>query len=520
MKKYCRLMHALLFSFFISVFVMVLQPAAKVFASDFAKGADISWVSQLESQGVQWQNPYGYNEDVLKILKDFGVDSVRLRVLVNPPSDGYYYTDDGWQVMTGYCDKDSVVSMAKRAKDMGFKIMIDFHYSDVFADPKAQKLPKEWEGHSVDQLKEDVYNHTYDVMSALANEGIYPEWVQVGNETNAGMLWPEGSIWKNNSQAPDTYNMAQFINKGYDAVKAVSSSSKVIVHLAEGQNNGLYRSIFDSLVSNGAKFDVIGMSYYPHWIGSSYTESINSLAYNLKDMASRYGKEVMVCEVGEEAENTTESYNVVKKTLEKVREVPNGKGAGVFYWEPCIESSLLPAPYALGACVPVEPGNNKLLKFNDALNAYRSDDKFLNPSTKYKIVNRLSGKSLNIANGSGYTGAKVEQYDYYGWKSQEWWLQPTGDGYYYIKNAQSDKALSILFSSVYDNAYATQWDLNWGVEQQWSLEKTWDNYYVLVNRNSGKVLDMSASSKDNGGRAIQYSKNDGWNQEWAFIPVP
>ncbi|MGN0145094.1 MAG: glycosyl hydrolase 53 family protein [Clostridium sp.] len=482
--------------------------------SNFASGADIGWVNQLESKGIKWVNDYGYNEDVLKILKDHGVDSVRLRVFVNPPQDGMWYSQKG-TVMLGYCDKNSVVSMAKRAKNMGFRIMIDFHYSDYFADPAIQDIPSAWKNHSFSQLQDDVYNHTYDVMSSLAREGIYPEWVQVGNEINSGMLLPQGSIWKSGS-TPDTKNLSQLINKGYDAVKNVSSSSKVIIHLANGHDNSLFRRVFDSLTYNGTKFDVIGMSYYPYWIGSKYTDNIDKLAYNLNDMASRYNKEVMVCEVGGLTTESTESYNLVKATIEKVKAVPNSKGIGVFYWEPCSSPDVLPDSYPLGACTKI---SDNTLKFNDAINAFKNQRSFPNTSVKYKIVNRLSGKALNVSKGSWDDGATIEQYDYYGWDSQKWYIVNDGNGYYSIKNAGNGKVLDILSRSQYDGAYCVQWTSNGGYNQEWSFTKTWDSYYKIVNRNSGKILDINASSKDNGAQAIQWTDKDGWNQEWLFIEV-
>ncbi|OOM16425.1 glycoside hydrolase family 53 protein [Clostridium saccharobutylicum] len=330
-------------------------------ATTFAKGADIGWLNQLEDKGIKWQNDNGVQQDALQILKDHGINAVRLRVFVNPPSNYQWTKKDGTTCLLGYSDTNATVYMAQRAKKLGMKVMIDFHYSDHFADPAYQDKPAQWANDSFDQLKTDVYSHTHYVMSALANAGIYPDWVQVGNETNTGMLWPDGSNYNYNK-------WAQLINSGYDAVKSVSSSSKVIIHLASGANNSLYRGVFDGLKSAGAKYDVIGMSYYPYWDGVDYTKNIDSLAYNLNDMASRYNKEVMICEVGGPENNPTQTYNIIKAAINKVQSVPNGKGIGVFYWEPEANSSVLPDGYPLGACNKV---STNTLKFTSAIDAFK-----------------------------------------------------------------------------------------------------------------------------------------------------
>ena len=272
----------------------------------------------MENRGIKWQNDSGVQQDPLQILKDHGVDSVRLRVFVNPPSNFQWTKKDGSTCLLGYSDTNAVVYMAQRAKKLGMKIMIDFHYSDHFADPAYQDKPSAWANHDFTQLKNDVYSHTHYVMNALKNAGISPEWVQIGNETNTGMMWPDGSSWNYN-------NWAALINQGYDAIKAVSPSSKTVIHLSSGANNSLYRGVFDGLTKAGAKFDVIGMSYYPYWDGVDYTKNINALGNNLNDMAARYGKEVMICEIGGAENNPTNTYNMVKAAINKVKAVAKWK---------------------------------------------------------------------------------------------------------------------------------------------------------------------------------------------------
>ncbi|MBO9658166.1 MAG: glycosyl hydrolase 53 family protein, partial [Chitinophagaceae bacterium] len=263
-------------------------------ADTFVRGADIGWLQQMEATGYRFLNDEGKPEDCLKILRDHGMNTVRLRTWVNP-SD---------HKVDGHNSKEETVAMAVRAQKMGMRVMINFHYSDSWADPGKQKKPAAWEGHDFPTLLKDVYNYTYGVMSALKQAGVQPEWVQVGNETPGGMIYPEGST----SNWPQ---LAQLINQGYDAVKAVSPKSKVILHLDQGNNSQRFRTWFDNAKANGAKYDVIGLSYYPWWLDGKpdYTLSINDLANNLNDMAARYDKEVMVVEVGGEDTQADNTYN-------------------------------------------------------------------------------------------------------------------------------------------------------------------------------------------------------------------
>ncbi len=288
----------------------------------FAKGADIGWLDQMEKTGYIFYDTDGTQKDCLQLLKDRGMNSVRLRVWVNPSDDK----------TNGHCSKAETVAMAVRAKNMGMRVMIDFHYSDSWADPGKQNKPAAWATHSFTQLLDDVYNHTYDVLNDLKTAGVTPAWVQIGNEIPGGMLWPDGSS-SNFSQ------LVQLINKGYDATKAISSSIKVVVHIDQGNDNSKFRWFFDNATANGVKFDVIGASYYPYWLNSNYTATINNLQVNLNDMVTRYGKEVMVVEVGGDYTLVQNTYDMLTAVINIVRNIPNSKGLGVMYWEPEGEKS-------------------------------------------------------------------------------------------------------------------------------------------------------------------------------------
>ncbi len=300
---------------FISSTTIVLAQKKNKLA--FAKGADVSWLPQMEATGYRFYDTDGKEKDCLQLLKERGMNTIRLRVFVNPSQDK----------ASGHCSKEETVAMALRAQKAKMRIMIDFHYSDTWADPAKQAKPAAWANLSFDALQKKVYEHTFDVLTALKKAGVTPEWVQVGNEIPGGMLWPDGST---NNWA----QLAQLLNKGYEATKAVNAKIKVIVHVDEGNNNEKFRWFFDKATEHQVKYDVIGLSYYPFWIKKDYSETIADLQKNLNDMASRYQKEVMVVEVGGVDEQVQNTKELLAATIKAVRAVPDHKGLGVLYWEP------------------------------------------------------------------------------------------------------------------------------------------------------------------------------------------
>jgi arabinogalactan endo-1,4-beta-galactosidase len=291
----------------------------------FAKGADVSWLTQMKAEGQKFYNSNGTEMDCMGLLKSLGVNAIRLRAWVDPA--------DGW------CNTDDLVTKAVRAKNLGMKILIDLHYSNGWADPGKQNKPAAWASQDFSTLKGSLYNYTVDVMNALKANGISPDWVQVGNETNDGILWPDGKASTNMA------NFAQLVSAGYDAVKSVSASSKVIVHISNGFDNNLFRWIFDGIKNNHAKWDVIGMSLYP----SSANWSIlnDQCLANMNDMISRYNKEIMICEVGMSWDQPSACNAFLTDLINKTRSLADNKGLGVFYWEP--ECNVNWNGYTLGA---------------------------------------------------------------------------------------------------------------------------------------------------------------------------
>jgi arabinogalactan endo-1,4-beta-galactosidase len=288
-------------------------PPTSTFTDTFyAKGADISWVTEMESIGTSFYNHSGTKEDAFQLMKDIGFNSIRLRVWVNPSNS--------------WCNTSDVINKAVRANQLGLKIMIDFHYSDSWADPGNQNKPVAWSSQGIQELQTSIYDHTTHVLNALKASGVSPKWVQVGNETNDGMLWPEGKASVN------MVNFALLVNAGYNAVKSVDTSIKVIVHISNGYDNALFRWMFDGLKANNAKWDIIGMSLYP---SASNWQSLNDQCLtNMNDMVSRYNKDVMICETGMSWTDSTTCKAFLTDLISKTKSVSNNRGKGVFYWEP------------------------------------------------------------------------------------------------------------------------------------------------------------------------------------------
>lgn len=311
-------------------------------------GADVGWLTQLESLGYTWTDPTGATGSALQILKSHGVNTIRIRTFVNP-------TITAGVLGVGDNDQAGSIALAQLANSMGFKIMIDFHYSDTWADPGHQTTPAAWAAESYADLQTSVYNYTFGFMKALAADGIYPQYVQVGNEINSGMLWPIGSNSTSFTQ------LAGLINSGYNAVKAVSPSSQVVIHLATISNLSDFEWFFDALTAAGGNFDVIGGSYYDG------PGNIATVTANMQTLAARYNKPVMICEIGYPYSDPTIAYTDVQGAIQAMNAVPGNMGLGVIYWEPEAPDDSSTGNYTMGA---VTEGSGKVLQFTTAINAF------------------------------------------------------------------------------------------------------------------------------------------------------
>jgi len=294
--------------------IAFLPTATTAKASSYYKGVDISWLPAMESSSYTFKNSSGTTQNCVTILDNLSVTAVRIRLFVNPSTNAY----------TGRCGEAADIALAKRAVAAGWKVMLDFHYSDTFADPSTQTLPSAWSScTTISALKTKVYNYTYAVMKDFINAGVTPTWVQMGNETTNGLLWPLGKATTSFS------NVAGIFNSAYSAVKAANSSTKCIIHLANGQKTSLFTWFFAGIAKYSANYDIVGMSVYP--TASTYSSYCSSALTTMKTMKSTYSKYSMICECGFAANDPTNGSKFMKLLATDVK---SAGALGIFYWEP------------------------------------------------------------------------------------------------------------------------------------------------------------------------------------------
>lgn len=315
-------------------------------STDFIKGADVSIMPELERNGTKFYDN-GIEQDGLTILKNHGVNWIRVRIWNNP----YVVGPEG--VGGGNTDEAKAIEMAKRVKALGMKVLVDFHYSDFWVDPGQQKKPDAWKNDSGDKLVDDVYAYTAKVMQDFNAQGVTPDMVQVGNELNNGMLWPEAQLTEDN---PNGYKfLAKLLNAGLQAVHDNDKDNKVktMIHLA-GVDVNLYHTFFDNLIVKNKvnDFDIIGMSFYPFWHGT-----MDDLKNTMNDVSAKYNKDVIAVETAfgytlEDADFEKNNFGTneekvggykatvqgqatgLRDVMATVASVNDNRGLGIFYWAP------------------------------------------------------------------------------------------------------------------------------------------------------------------------------------------
>ncbi|HUB58915.1 MAG TPA: glycosyl hydrolase 53 family protein [Candidatus Micrarchaeia archaeon] len=310
--------------------VVLFLPAGALNAAQYAVGADVSFLKQAEDSGKVFKDN-GVAKPGLVILKDHGYNWIRLRLFHTPTDlpNNLEYT----------------IALAQAAKKLGYHFLLDFHYSDTWADPGKQFTPKAWVGMTHAQLVKAVYEYTKQTIEALRDAGVLPDMVQVGNEITNGMLWPDGRL-------PGNWdNFADLVKAGIEGVDAGAGEAprpRIMIHIDRGADWVRTKQFFDKLDSYHVDYDVIGQSYYPWWHGS-----LNELRENMIFMAKEYKKEIIVVETAynwtpTEYKNRPapfpESPEGQEHFLEEVNRVvqatPDGLGIGVFWWEPAVTGPL------------------------------------------------------------------------------------------------------------------------------------------------------------------------------------
>lgn len=275
-------------------------------------GADISFLPQIESGagrffeggGKLFEN--GEEVDAIELLKRHGFNAIRLRIFVDPENP------KGYSPGVGFCGLDSTLSMARRVKAAGLGLLLDFHYSDYWADPQQQNKPLAWADLDYESLKDSVRSYTSAVLRAMERQGTLPDMVQIGNEVNHGLLWPDGHIG-------NLDQLAGLLQAGVQGAAAVAPDMPVMMHIALGGQNDEARFWLDNMIARGVRFDVIGISYYPRWHGT-----LEDLHANLHDLADRYHKPI----------NVVEYSDFRRDVHDIVFGLPDDLGKGTAIWEP------------------------------------------------------------------------------------------------------------------------------------------------------------------------------------------
>jgi len=307
-------------------------------SDDFIFGVDVSSILDVEAAGGVFYNADGQEQDVFEILADAGVNYVRIRLWYDP------YSDDGVAFGGGTNDTYRGIEIAERAARVGMGIVLDFHYSDFWADPSKQSIPRAWESvYDVSEAADLLYQYTYDTIKAFEDAGVRPQMVQIGNEINNGLVWPLG-------RSTSYSRVATLVKAGIQAVNDISPDIKTIIHLAQGASEQSLMYFYDKMLAEDVDFDVIGLSYYSYWHGDMAT-----FEETLQALDAKYEQEIAVMEYSYgftdlSTENSVNIYNSEMETAggydtsmqgqaSYIRDVNNAvasisKGIGSFYWEP------------------------------------------------------------------------------------------------------------------------------------------------------------------------------------------
>lgn len=298
----------------------------------FAKGADIGWYTEMEKKGYKFYTASGTEMDCPALMKSLGFNSLRFRVWVNP--------EDVWN------GKEDVLNKCLRAKELGMKIMIDFHYSDTWADPGKQYVPKAWESYELDAMAKAVAEHTSDVLNTLKDNGVDVTWVQVGNEVTNGMLWEKGRV-----KGDSASGFAKLFKAGADKVKSIYPKASVILHIDNAWDMDTLKWFYSLMANTGVKYDMIGLSLYPsYWNDETnafepWEGKVNQVIANIPQLIKTYNRDVMLVEFGMPAAEPQKGKEALETLWNGLKDVKRFKG--IFYWEP--ESEPARNGYALGA---------------------------------------------------------------------------------------------------------------------------------------------------------------------------
>ena len=426
----------------------------------FINGMDVSQVISLENSGVKYYNFDGEEEDVLKIFSDNGINYIRVRVWNNP------YDREGNGFGGGNCTINTAVELGKRATKYGMKLLVDFHYSDFWADPSKQMCPRAWLGMTIDEKASALYQYTKESLQKLKDANVDVGMVQIGNETNNGLAGE--TIW---------YNRTILMKKASEAIREVTPKAKIAVHFANPEKAGSYQNYASKLNYYNLDYDIFASSYYPYWHGS-----LENLQTVLDEISDTYNKDTLVVETSyayttkdaDSFSNTISDGGSVDKPYpytiqgqaseirDIIQTVCNMKrGIGVFYWE--------------GAWISV--GDNyeeNLSKWEQYGSGWASSYSYIydpEDAGKYYGGSAVDNQAFFDANGKALESLKV------------WSLCENGNAV--ARKADAIEDTNLIFDLNGEISFPTKVKavMNDGSKQE--LDVTWENIDINTLRNGG-----------------------------------
>ena len=304
---------------------------------DFLIGGDISALTKIEEYGGVFRDQ-GQAKDAITIMRANGFNCFRLRLFVNPTGRGMVVND-----------LDYTIALAKRIKATGAKLLLDFHYSDTWADPGKQFKPKAWEKLSFPELQEKVFTYTRDSLQSMCAVGVPPDFVQPGNEISPGMLWPDGKLYSSDNTDKQWEKFTLLLKAAIRGIKVGMSGTdcaRIVIHTDKGANWNSAKHFFENIEKHNVPYDIIGLSFYPWWHGT-----MDQARETISNAAKTFQKDVFIVETGypyrnmkldsrHKPENMTYPQTpngqkmFLKDLVDTVRSLPQKRGIGVLWWYP------------------------------------------------------------------------------------------------------------------------------------------------------------------------------------------
>ena len=304
--------------------------------STFYKGMDLSFQTELEDYNITYKDKNGVPVELLDFVKDNGTNLVRLKL--------WHTSQDGENTL------DDVKAYTQRIKVKNMDFLLNFHYSDYWADPGTQNPPVAWQNMSFEELKVAIYNYTKDVVQQLKNQNTLPDIIQIGNETDSGFLWDFGKVWNNfNDNWP---NYTALVSEAIRAIREVDTNNSVTIMLHHSSvENAIY--FFTELEPYNLDFDMIGLSYYPQF----QIKNLDLVQFKINELATTFNKDILMVEVaypftfnwndnsnnyiGDDSQILSEfpatpqgQKAYFEWLVQAIKNIPNNKGRGFCYWAP------------------------------------------------------------------------------------------------------------------------------------------------------------------------------------------